>query len=252
MNTTNHNKTFTPITQESEPEPQKTISSTPAAIDELTFNTTPNILTLIRIAFVPLIVGLLFIQESKWDLTAALIFAAASITDYFDGYLARTQKIETIYGKLMDSLADKFLVVSSLIMLQHLSRIHPIVVILLICRELAITGLRALASAEGVIISASSSGKWKTALQMVAIGFIMAGPSLFELPLYPIGMVLLYLSLAMSLWSAKDYVVGFFKGLRESRKLRTRERQLAREARRKARAARLESKVKGEKSPSND
>jgi CDP-diacylglycerol---glycerol-3-phosphate 3-phosphatidyltransferase len=225
-----------------------TSTPVPHAIDELTFNTTPNILTLIRIVLVPMIVTLLFLREPRWDLIAALIFAAASITDYFDGYLARTQKIETIYGKLLDPLADKFLVASSLITLQYLNRIHPVVVILLICRELAITGLRALASAEGVIISASSSGKWKTALQMVAIGFIMAESSLFGLPLYPIGMVLLYLSLAMSLWSAKDYIVGFFKGLREARRLKTKEKQLAREARRKARVARFESKAKGTKS----
>jgi CDP-diacylglycerol--glycerol-3-phosphate 3-phosphatidyltransferase len=242
MNTPKHNKVLPTSAQTSEP---PSSSSSQTVIDELTFNTTPNILTLIRIAFVPVIVGLLFLRESRWDLAAALIFAAASITDYFDGYLARTQKVETIYGKLLDPLADKFLVVSSLITLQYLNRIHPIIVILLICRELAITGLRALASAEGVIISASASGKWKTALQMVAIGFIMAESSLFQIPLYSIGMILLYLSLGMSLWSAKDYVVGFFKGLQEARKLKTRERQLAREARRKTRAARLESKAKG-------
>jgi CDP-diacylglycerol--glycerol-3-phosphate 3-phosphatidyltransferase len=83
-------------------------------------------------------------------------------------------------------------------------------VILLICRELAITGLRALASAEGVIIAASSSAKWKTATQMVAIPFIM-GRSLFGVPLYTTGMWLLYISLGISLWSAKDYVVEFLR-----------------------------------------
>lgn len=208
----------------------------------MTFTNAPNLLTLLRIAFVPLIVGLLFLHDPTWDVVAALLFAAASITDYFDGYLARVQKIETVYGKLMDPLADKFLVVSSLIMLQELGRIHPVVVILLICREIAITGLRALASAEGVIIAASPSAKWKTATQMVAIPFIM-GRALFGIPLYTAGMWLLYVSLGISLWSAKDYVVEFFKGLKEARRQKVAERKLARDARLAARSARLAAKA---------
>lgn len=224
------------------PEPQ----SGPPVHDELTFNTTPNWLTMIRIAFVPIVVGLLFLKTPSGDLFAALAFTAASITDYFDGYLARTQKVVTLYGKLLDPLADKFLVVSALIMLQELGRIHPVVVILLICRELAITGLRALASAEGVIIDASGGGKWKTGTQMVAIPLIMAcdqNRKLLGLPLYPVGMVLLYISLAISLWSAKSYVVDFFRAIKEQRKHRQKERRLARAARRAARAARLAAKA---------
>lgn len=180
--------------------------------------TTPNLLTLLRILLVPVVVGLLFLHQSKWDIVAGIIFWIASITDYFDGYLARAQKVESIYGKLLDPLADKFLIVSSIIMLQELQRVHPIVTILLICREIAITGLRALASAEGVVFGASRSAKWKTATQMVAIPLIMMQSSLFKLPLYFIGMSLLYVSLAMSLWSAKSYVVFFFRALREMRK----------------------------------
>ena len=141
---------------------------------ELEFATTPNLLTLVRMVCVPIVVGLLFVGTPHYDLAAALVFGVASITDYFDGYIARMQKSVTVYGKLMDPLADKFLVVSCLIMLQYLDRLHPIPVILLICRELAITGLRALASAEGVILSASQSAKWKTATQMLALPLMMA------------------------------------------------------------------------------
>lgn len=204
--------------------------------DELKFGTTPNLLTLSRMAFVPAVVGFLFLRDPKWDLVAAILFTIASITDYFDGYIARVQKSESIYGKLMDPLADKFLVISSLVMLQELGRIHPVIVILLICRELAITGLRALASAEGVIIPASGSAKWKTAAQMVAIPFIMVEQGLFGIPMYEIGMVLLYISLAISLLSAKDYIVDFFRAAREKRKRIAAERRAAREARRKARS----------------
>jgi CDP-diacylglycerol--glycerol-3-phosphate 3-phosphatidyltransferase len=211
--------------------------------DDLTFTNAPNLLTLLRIAFVPLIVALLFLKDPTWDVVAAIAFAVASITDFFDGYLARAHKLETVYGKLMDPLADKFLVVSALIMLQELGRIHPIVVILLICREMAITGLRALASAEGVIIAASGSAKWKTATQMVAIPMIMLKTDLLGIPLYTVGMALLYISLGISLWSAKDYVVDFFRALKEARKQKVAERKIAREARLAARAARMAAKA---------
>lgn len=187
---------------------------------EFDFATTPNILTLVRMACVPVVVALLFAGKPSYDLAAALVFGAASITDYFDGYIARAQKSVSIYGKLMDPLADKFLVVSSLIMLQHLGRLDPVFVIILICRELAITGLRALASAEGVVMSASSGGKWKTATQMVAIPFMMAREPLFGIPIYPIGQILLAISIALSLWSAVDYVVEFFRKLPERRRAR--------------------------------
>lgn len=209
---------------------------------ELRFGTTPNLLTLARMVFVPIVVGLLFMGEPSWDLVAAILFTVAAITDYFDGYIARVQKSSSVYGKLMDPLADKFLVVSSLVMLQYLDRIHPVIVIVLICRELAITGLRALASAEGVIIAASPSAKWKTATQMVAIPLIIVKDSsiltdalnLPALPLYLLGHILLYISLAISLWSARDYIVGFFRGVREKRRLIAEQRKAARNAAKKA------------------
>lgn len=214
---------------------------------ELTFTNTPNILTLLRIIFVPIVVGVLFIRQHEWDIIAAILFAIASITDYFDGYIARKQKQVTVYGKLMDPLADKFLVASTLIMLQYLGRIHPVVVMLLICREMAITGLRALASAEGVVIAASESAKLKTATQMIAIPFLMVqaqgGPGLAGLPFFWVGTALLYISLAISLWSAKDYVVGFFRGLKDGARKRNQERRIAREARKLSRAARLAARV---------
>jgi CDP-diacylglycerol---glycerol-3-phosphate 3-phosphatidyltransferase len=217
---------------------------------DLQFNNVPNQLTMLRIACVPLVVGLLFIQTPLGDFFAAVTFAVAAITDYFDGYIARKRKIVTVYGKLMDPLADKFLVVCSLIMLQYLGRIHPIVVMILVSRELGITGLRALASAEGVIISASGGGKWKAAIQMVAIPFLMLRQGLFEIPVFYLGMGMLYVSIAMSIWSAKDYVVDFIKALREQRKQKAHLRKTARAARHAARAARFEMKArrKAEKS----
>lgn len=229
------NQNDLPKTQAARPEP-------PEPHDDMKFNTTPNILTLIRIAFVPIVVGMLFVRDPFWDVVAGFTFTAAALTDFADGYIARTQKIETVYGRLLDPLADKFLVVSSLVMLQELGRIHPVVVMLLICRELAITGLRALASAEGLIIGAGQGGKWKTMTQMFAIPFIM-GQNLWGIPIGPLGQVLLYISLALSLWSAKDYIVDFFRAIRIKRKERANAKKAAREARKLAREARRAAKA---------
>ena len=194
--------------------------------DDLTFNTTPNWLTVLRMAFAPLVVGLLFVGEPQMNLWAAVAFSMAAVTDIFDGYLARRSGLVTVYGKLMDPLADKFLVVSALVMLQQMGRVHPVVVIVLICREMAITGLRALASAEGVIIAASTGGKLKAITQMVGIPMIIAWDHLDErLPLQYPGWGLLYFSIAISLWSAKDYAVDFFRAAREKRRLRKLEKQ---------------------------
>lgn len=187
---------------------------------DLVFNTTPNLLTLARIALVPVLVMAMYFETPEWDLVAALIFALASITDYFDGYIARIQKSETIYGKLMDPLADKFLIISGLIMLMYTGRIQPVIVILLVCRELTITGLRALASAEGIIIAASPSAKWKTGTQMVAVIMLILNRDVFGWPVIRAGHTLLYISLAISLWSARDYIVGFFSALRARRRNR--------------------------------
>lgn len=212
------------MTEDFTPDPTSPLlpdDKTPVSLkvrDDLEFATTPNLLTTARVFFVPVVITLLFQRTPGMDFFAALAFTIAAITDYFDGYLARRDNSESVFGKLMDPLADKFLVVSALCMLQELGRIHPVVVIVLICREIAITGLRALASSEGLIIGASRSAKWKTATQMVAIPFLMLKRDVFGVPVYEIGQALLYLSLAISLWSAKDYIVDFFHAIREKRR----------------------------------
>lgn len=197
-------------------EPQKT-----AGTDALTFDTPPNRLTLLRMVSVPAVVYFLSWRTMGGDVTACVLFSLAAITDWFDGYLARTYKSETIFGKLMDPLADKFLVVATLIMLQHLGRIDPILVMVLICREMGITSLRALASSEGVIISAGPGGKWKAALQMIAIPFLLVDISLFGLVGSQIvGTWLMYVSVFLSLTSASTYVIDFFRELKEKRRVK--------------------------------
>lgn len=186
---------------------------------ELQFDNLPNRLTLFRMACTPLIIYLLWQRQFGTDVAAALVFAAAAITDFIDGYIARRQQLVTIYGKLLDPLADKFIVVASLILLQHLDRLHPLVVIIVVLREMAILGLRALASAEGVIIAASTSAQWKTATQMVGIPLMMAPEFLAPIYGFQIGQGLLYFSVVMNVWTGKDYAVAFFRGVAERRRL---------------------------------
>ncbi len=200
------------------------------SLHDLHFNTLANKLTALRIAFVPVVVLLLFYDTPVAGFWAAIAFGVAGITDYFDGYYARTHQSVTVLGKLLDPLADKFLVVSSLIMLMHLGRIHPIIVILLVLREMAITGLRAIASAEGIIIPASNMAKWKTVFQMAAIPMLMLHETYFYIPFQKLGTGCILISLAISMWSAKDYIVDFFKELAKRARLRKQtklERKLA-------------------------
>lgn len=195
---------------------------------ELTFNTRANKLTAVRIAITPLVVLCLFEDSVRAGWAAAILFGIAGITDYFDGYYARTHKAVTVLGKLLDPLADKFLVVSSLIMLMHLGRLHPAVVIALICRELAITGLRAIASAEGIVIAASTLAKWKTVTQMAGIPLLMLHADFWGIPIHAIGKGLIWLSLLISVWSAKDYIVDFFRAVRDAAHKRREEKRARR------------------------
>lgn len=177
----------------------------------LQFDTLPNRLSALRILLVPFVVFFLTKDDPLWGFLAALFFGIAGVTDYFDGYYARLQKATTVVGKLLDPLADKFLVVSSLIMLMELGRIHYSIVILLVCRELAITGLRAIAATEGIVIAASNLGKWKTGTQMASIPMLMLHETYVGIPMQTVGTWFAWASLVISLWSAKEYIVDFFK-----------------------------------------
>ena len=209
---------------------------------ELKFNTLANKITAVRIAFVPLVVAVMFDDSPRAGFIAALLFGLAGITDYFDGYYARTRKAVTVLGKLLDPLADKFLVVSSLIMLMHQGRLAPAIVIVLVCREIAITGLRAIASAEGIVIAASNLAKWKTVTQMIAIPMLMLHETYFLIPFQTVGTVFIWLSLLISIWSAKDYIVDFFRTLQKQGRERREEKRARKVAKRAARLRRMMQK----------
>ena len=171
----------------------------------------PNSLTLLRIALIPFFVGVYDDESFSSRLIAAAIFLVAASTDLLDGYLARRRSEVTKVGKLLDPLADKLLVVSALILLVDQRAIPPWLVILLIGRELAVTGLRAVAAAEAIILPAESGGKYKTVAQIVAIAFLLvespATPPLF----HQIGWLFLILATLLSLSSAIQHFTNFLR-----------------------------------------
>ena len=133
----------------------------------------PNILTLARIAAVPVVLVLLLSDSRSSGVWAAAIFGIAAATDFIDGWLARKWGVVTILGKFLDPLADKLIVMVALIMLIPLDRVPAWAVFLILAREMVVTGLRSIASSEGIVIDASDLGKYKTIYQMVAIPGLM-------------------------------------------------------------------------------
>jgi CDP-diacylglycerol---glycerol-3-phosphate 3-phosphatidyltransferase len=172
----------------------------------------PNVLTLLRILAVPVIVVALLGETPNGDALAAGVFALAAFTDGLDGYIARRRSDITTFGKLMDPLADKLLIIASLVSLVSLDRLSAWVAMVIIARELAVTGLRAVAVEQGVVISASWLGKLKTVLQVGAVfALIIWNPS----PTWVDALV--YLAVAVTVISGADYFFGLRKRLEEAR-----------------------------------
>jgi CDP-diacylglycerol--glycerol-3-phosphate 3-phosphatidyltransferase len=170
--------------------------------------TLPNLLSLLRIALVPFLVYFLTDTGPLFSALAALTFFIASLTDYFDGYLARRHGHTTTLGKFLDPLADKLVVVAALIMLTAINRFPRVpawMVVVIVGRELAVTGLRAIASSEGVILPAEELGKYKMIFQMFALHGLLLHYSYFHLDFHLAGMYFLWLSLVLGVWSGIDY-----------------------------------------------
>ncbi|MDM8549958.1 CDP-diacylglycerol--glycerol-3-phosphate 3-phosphatidyltransferase [Desulfobacterales bacterium HSG2] len=175
----------------------------------------PNFLTLFRIAAAPGIVILLLFPTSKLcTFMAALLFSAAAITDFFDGYFARTRGLVSELGKMMDPLADKLLVSCSLIMLVSLKWIPGWMACIIIGRELAVTGLRNLIAGEGEDVSASFLGKYKTGFQIAAIIPLLMHFPYLGINFHAIGLFFLWGALFFTIWSGADYFIRFKKLLR--------------------------------------
>ena len=171
----------------------------------------PNQLTLFRIAVIPL-----FIVLAPWDYTplnyfAGALFAIASITDWFDGFIARTFKVETQLGAILDPIADKLIVGAALVVLAaRYQEYSPIFAVIMI-REIGISGLRLIAAEKGITVSVNSFGKIKTVCIDVAITCFTVGTNLFGWPWMEVGFITLLLGTILSLYSAWLYWKQFSK-----------------------------------------
>ncbi len=174
----------------------------------------PNFLTMGRIILVPPIVLLMFFPGKLPSLFAALIFLLASLTDFFDGLLARRFRVESSFGRFLDPIADKVLVTSTLVMLISLDRIEPWIVMLILSREVAVSALRGITKSWNTTLQPSRIGKLKTVLQFAAIIPLMIH---YEYTFYVkfdfhlIGTVLIYVALVLTLWSGIDYFLRFYR-----------------------------------------
>jgi len=176
----------------------------------------PNLLSIFRILIVPVLVVFLFSSSPITSFLAALIFGIASLTDLLDGYIARYQKSETAIGKLLDPLADKLLINSALIMLIPLGRIPAWMVVLIVGREIAVTGLRGIASIEGLVIAASIWGKAKTVFQSIALACLLLHYEYLGINFHMVGMLLMWIALGITVWSGFDYFFKFYKAHSEN------------------------------------
>ncbi len=171
----------------------------------------PLWITLSRIISVFPIVLLLSVGKVSFHLAAALFFIIASITDYYDGYYARKFNAISNLGKFLDPIADKVLVTSVLVMLSAQQKIDPYMVMIILARDTIISGIRSVAAADNVVIDAKPTGKWKTALQMIAIPCVMIGEYAFGIPFDKIGNVVLWVSVILSVVSGVQYYLIYLR-----------------------------------------
>ena len=178
----------------------------------------PNLMTLGRLLCIPVFLGLLAYENRRTSFLAAVVFAAAAISDWLDGWLARVSNKVTTLGKFLDPLADKIIVLSALVVLVRLGRVPVWVVVIILARELLISGLRTIAMSEGLVIPASRGGKWKTSLQLSGIIALMVHYHFaidylvvtVMTDFHAVGLALLYISLIPGMASAIDYMRAFY------------------------------------------
>ena len=170
----------------------------------------PNKITLIRIFLLPLIVVLLISPSKLGSFFAVIIFGLASFTDWLDGHLARSTGQITTLGKLLDPIADKLLIVAALIPLVALGRAPAWIVVILICREFAVSGLRIIGMSQNLVIPASTTGKYKMIAQIVAIILLILNYRILFIDFFILGTIALWIALIFSVISGVDYFKKFW------------------------------------------
>ncbi|SES77050.1 CDP-diacylglycerol--glycerol-3-phosphate 3-phosphatidyltransferase [Oceanobacillus limi] len=189
----------------------------------------PNRITISRILLIPVFIILLSVPFNwgEWDIgetslpiadfVAAILFIFASATDWVDGYYARKYNLVTNLGKFLDPLADKLLVSAALILLVEMGLAPAWVVIIIISREFAVTGLRLVAAGEGIVLAAGNMGKLKTATQMVGIAALLLHNFPFSFIGFPFATIMLYIALFFTILSGVDYFIKNWHVMRDSK-----------------------------------
>ncbi|MDH5674223.1 MAG: CDP-diacylglycerol--glycerol-3-phosphate 3-phosphatidyltransferase [Myxococcales bacterium] len=189
----------------------------------------PNMLTMGRIIAIPVVLWLMWQDTRVSNFWAVMIYSAAAVTDFLDGYLARRMGLTSLLGKFLDPLADKLIVLATLILMVEQGRVPAWAVLVIAARELSVTALRTIAAAEGVVIAASRGGKDKAAVQMVAVLTLILHDTYFLdfgfyagfVSMNAVGLVLLYLSVFFTLTSGGEYVALFIDAIEaKERRLR--------------------------------
>jgi CDP-diacylglycerol--glycerol-3-phosphate 3-phosphatidyltransferase len=179
--------------------------------------TTPNLLSVFRIATAPVLVWLLLNPGPGASALAAAVFFLATASDFLDGYIARSYGTGTTVGKFLDPLADKLVVTTVLIMLAAIARephVPAWMVVVFVAREFAVTGIRAVAAAEGKVFGAEELGKYKMVLQSIAIHGLLIHYTYLHVDFFAAGMFVLWIALVVSVWSGVDYYVRIIRALR--------------------------------------
>jgi CDP-diacylglycerol--glycerol-3-phosphate 3-phosphatidyltransferase len=193
-------------------------ASTTGPVARERFWNLPNTITVLRVGVVPVLLLLPLAQDKRSSQLIAWCFIVGALTDLLDGWLARRGKQVTSIGKLLDPLADKLLVATALIVLLAMGRIEvwwTWMVVVIVGRELAVTGLRGIASAGGQVVAASWLGKAKALSQNIAIGALIFHYPTLGLPAHEIGMAFLGVATALTLWSGYVYFAEYFRGRSE-------------------------------------
>ncbi|MFB1049506.1 CDP-diacylglycerol--glycerol-3-phosphate 3-phosphatidyltransferase [Paraliobacillus sp. JSM ZJ581] len=189
----------------------------------------PNQITLSRIFLIPIFILLLTLplDFGEWtigastlpivDFVAAMLFIVAAGTDWVDGYYARKHQLVTNLGKFLDPMADKLLVSSAFILLVEMGMIPAWIVIIIISREFAVTGLRLVAAGEGIVLAAGNMGKWKTTFQLVSIAALLLHNFPFSFINFPFDILTLYIALILTVISGIDYFVKNWHVMRGSK-----------------------------------
>ena len=187
----------------------KTVAPAPAAVSAVSL---PNVLTYLRILAVPAVVLCLFLvpgSAGRW--WALAVYIGACITDWLDGYLARVWRQQTVLGRMLDPIADKLLVGTTLLMLTYdntIGHAHVAAAVIILCREILVSGLREFLAELNVRVHVTQLAKWKTTMQMISLGILLAGPAGDKLVpgVTWTGLVMLWMAALLTLWTGYDYL----------------------------------------------